>query len=231
MKRLKQFFGLGIVFFASSFSAQAYDTKEAFEPGLSNAEAHADGSFGESQGIGNEMVIGYGASRYFNPALVMGWGTDFDTQGVGFGLESLATIYSGEVDFDLIPFAQSSFVEGTTTISLGLAGEISRTFNRFTPYFQAGLSYDSDRFVRSGMGEFALGTAYIVSPTFEPFAQAGWQPKAEFEEEAQALGLGLNIHIHNAEFLTHLEYQRTPAEELEQLNAHIGVIMTLDQNT
>jgi hypothetical protein len=152
---------LPLTLFCCSISAHALDTVEPLGPGLSDLEAYVSGSDGE---YATDLVVGAGYGAYLNPLL----GATFSSAPAAFSVSNISNLYTGIVDFDVVP----SVTISDGNLSYAVDTELTHALgDRFVPYVQTNYAFTTE-------GEYAdaltvnLGTVYKVQEGQELLVQA-----------------------------------------------------------
>jgi len=110
--------------------AQALDTIEVYEKGLSNIEAYSSRSHST---LSNQMILGMGYNSWLNPTvsaqLIEGSG---DTRHSVIQFSNIATVYEGALSVDLVPTVDYTSIDEEYSPSLGV--ELNSPFGRWEPF-------------------------------------------------------------------------------------------------
>ena len=114
--------------------AMALDTSEVFAPGLSDIEVYYRNRGGQNHIITN--IVGYGASRWWNP--YVSFELNFENQKTTYtlGLANFSTVYSADIDVDISVGLVTQF----KSFILEIGTEVTYPMKVVVPYFQSVLT-------------------------------------------------------------------------------------------
>lgn len=190
---MKILHSLPLTILCFSFSANALDTIEPLGPGFSDVEAYVSGWDGTYE---TDLVVGAGFGSYLNPLL----GVNLSSESPTFTVSNISNLYSGVVDFDVIPAVSIS--DGN--LSYAIDAELTHALTEsFTPYVQTNYAFTTEGEYADQLA-FNLGTLYTVQEGHELFVQAS----AEIDGGTSwGAALGYNFLVHDdVEAITELSH-------------------------